>query len=370
MSRSEEIDRLEREVVRIVMASDIVQRSASRRDVRVIGRHIHRGSLGIELEVSNGSNDSSRRLFAKTMRAHSWDRYADERAGHAHPRLRRVPEPGSRLACEGSTLRRIAEMVADAHDPGFFAVTVAESMPDEGVLLLDHVDRPTLSACIAGEADIDRQSVVTACRNAGRWLRRFHAIEPPEHTKTGTDTNAALCAMVDEFARYLRSTPGAGWSKAMDALLERVKPALQPTTFGVGHGDFAAHNVFVGNDGSIGVFDTHAPLVLPVEFDLAYFVMMLQFADLKSTLPSHNSQLDRTLEDALYDGYGLTDTGARASLAPYEVLVLLDRWCSYAAIRGSSSSVREAAKRVRRRVFIRRIRTAVENSAAQIDARS
>ncbi|MFQ5556955.1 MAG: phosphotransferase family protein [Acidimicrobiales bacterium] len=370
MSRSGEIDRLEGQVVRAVAASEVARRIADRPDVLVMAHHVHRGSLGIDLEVRNGSTETARRLFAKTMRAHSWDRYAEEQAGRAHPRLRRAPDPGRRLAREGATLKHIAEMVADAHDPGFFAVTVAESMPDEGVLLLDHVDCVTLSEAIGGGTGLDRAVVVSACRNAGRWLRRFHSIEPPPHCEPGPSTNAELVAMLDRFAEHLRRTAGSGWSAAMDALVHRVGPALEPSVSAVGHGDFAAHNVFVGHDGAVGVFDTHAPLVLPVELDLAYFVMMLRFADLKGVLPSHRSRLDPELEAAFLAGYGATDPDLGLTLAPFEVLVLLDRWCSITATRGTMSPVRTMAKYLRRRVHIRRIRAAFEQVVARIESES
>jgi len=364
MTGPSEIEALEQQVVDAVSGSESLGGGRVPTRIVVLRRHVHRGSLGLALEITSEAG-RPRRLFAKTMRSQSSDRHDLDQEGRSHPRLRPVPDPHTRLQYEASALDRVSLMVGQADDPGWFSVDVAAVLRDGRLLVLEHVDRPTLHQAVTGDGRIGRQGVFEGCRNAGRWLRAFHRLDDLGHTATRLTSAVDLRALVDRFVDHLRST--SGWSSRVDDAVTRVRAGLQPSALGLGHGEFGPHNMFIGEAGQIAVFDTRASHRQPIALDLAYFVTMLRFSDLKRSRPALRAPSNRALEEALLAGYGLERRSGRSLIGPYEVLVLLDLWCSTLAATPPRRAVRRAAQAVRRRVRIARFRTAICDASVELD---
>jgi hypothetical protein len=354
-----EIETLEAQVVDAV--SRLGSQSGSSRVV-VVKRHVHRGSLGLDLEVQ-GETGPPRRLFAKTLRAQSSDRYDLDQQGLSHARLRPVPDPRTRMQREGAALARISEMVDQAGEPGWFRVGVAARLLDGRVLVLEHVDRPTLLQALTGR--IDRRLAIEGCRNAGRWLRAFHGLDDLVHTTPRLTDAADREALLDRFVDRLR--PTQGWSSRIDAAVARARAGLRSPALGIAHGNFGPHNMFVGEGGEIGVFDTQAAHREPIELDLAYFLTMLRFPDWRGSWPALRQRSDPGLEEAFLTGYGVDPDSGRQAIAPYEVLVLLDLWCSTLAATPARRGVRRVAQSARRRLRVSRIATAIRQVSRELE---
>ena len=247
-------------------------------------------------------------------------------------RLYPVTEPSAKPALELRALRAAHADLSRGPEAGIAALRPLGELPEPGAIVLEAIDRPTLHELLGRPED--HATALAACRNAGRWLRRFHALDGvtgDELRRTPEDVAEAFAAL----AAGLRGTPVAGRvARRVAAAAARVLPTLLPDELplGLGHGDFAARNVFVGPGGEVTVFDTLGRWRVPVYEDLAYFTIALRTGR-PGLVPAGPRQAARTaaLGRALHDGYFGDEPVPGRELAAFELLCLLDKWCSLAA---------------------------------------
>ncbi len=329
------------------LGRELTARASSPAHCELLGRRLHRSSVTLEVRVVTGSE--VREIFVKRLRGHAGERHRETLEGRGRPRLKSVPDPTSKLAHEAAALGAIQAMVADAGPGLWFAVPVVAVLP--GVLALERFDLPTLAESVRRGNHGER--IRSATRELGAWLHAFHRLPDLPHTRPRLLTRDEL---VDVMAALLDHVDAGPISRRVSELAASL-PASLPA--GLSHGDFAAHNVFVGNRGEIAVFDTMAAWRSPPHFDLACFNVMLDFGDLRRLLPGLRSgRVSRDLERELLAGYGPA-APPRSERAVFEIAVLLDKWASLVT-RKPDSRLRGMARRVRREVLTRRLRRAVQ----------
>lgn len=312
-----------------------------------IVREYHREASYLCL-VDVGRGDSRLHLAVKKQLMPAWD------TGDVSPPLPHraavTPRFRDRTRCEGETLRRIEALVCEARDPCLGAIHVYDLLPDEGFLVMERstgVDLATLTLRYSRRwASARTAPLLTACRSAGVWLRRYHDLMPLEGmspvVSEGVEFREIADRRISTLERWLPDGPfWAGLRASIQNGLRRFPDAI--ALRGASHGDYWGGNILCEPDGRVSVIDTFGAGRGPVYLDLAYFLVHLRAAPLQIY-----SQGLWCSEDALREsrssflaGYGLDEGADRGALALFEILVLLYKWsASYAALDGKRSVAR------------------------------
>ncbi len=298
------------------------------------------GSTNLIVRVSG--DVPTRELFVKRLRAKSQLRHEAAYSNRDRPRVKPVPDPASRLAHEAAALMAIEAMVAQAGRSDWFAVPVLSVPECPNMLVLDRVDAPTVSDHIdRGEA---QEVVDRAARSMGEWLQTLHSsVAVLPHARPHLRNPGELAELAEEMIDFIGSRR---LHRRRTSILDAI--AVLPSDFELvpSHGDFAPQNVFVTDDGRIAVFDTTASLLLPRHFDPAYFAVVLEFAGFKRLLPRSVVAAVR-LAEQVRDGYGPT-LPPRSEILTFELVLLLDRWCSVSRRPARSARPVDAVRWARR----------------------
>ena len=313
---------------------------------RVLERHRLPGSTALIVELTGSG--APRELFVKRLHPEAAGRHRAVDDGRDRPRVKPVPDPATRLSEEAAALAAIEHMVAAAGRADWFAVPVVAVPECPDTLVLDRIVAPTLTERIAGgPADaIDR-----VVHSTGQWLQTLHTSLPHlPHARPHVGSAVDLAELARTMIAYIDSRR---LNRYRGSILEAID-AL-PATFPVvpSHGDLAPQNVFVTDDERIAVFDTTGALLMPRHYDLAYFSVVLEFADSKRLLGRGSGSASR-LAERLRAGYG-PDLPPHGEIVTFELVLLLDRWCSISRRPGGSSVVNRALRWGRRQVLADRL---------------
>jgi aminoglycoside phosphotransferase (APT) family kinase protein len=268
------------------------------------------------------------------------------------PRLQMVLPPETEIEFEAEAMAKIQRYFQALHAPRLSYIPVIELISEQSALAMEHVTSPTLYERFAQESDPQR--LITACRDAGRWLRAFHEIEINPATERRFEPKPCEHTLRD-FLDYLNEhLEPAGRFDGLLARIARSWPqavlAREPRV--TVHGDFAAHNIFVNDRDEIFGFDTLAPYRGPRSLDLAYF---------QWTAGCHRRLARRGLvaqcNAALERGYFGDEPVPRASLDACTLLVGLDKWCSAVAGCQRASAWKRRVKSARLRCRNRRFQS-------------
>lgn len=225
-------------------------------------------------------------------------------------------------------------------DARLTVVRTLDHLPDLNALVVEFVEDPTLRDRVLRSIRLGSKSqpleLETAFWNTGAWLREFHRISGlPAEPLRSTGNSVAAC--FDEVASFLADRTGrAGglFARIQAVTAERV-PEMFPggVPLGLGHGDFAPRNVFVGCGGRVCVFDVLARFRVPIYEDLAHFRIALRTAAVQMVTFGRALKPDRLLryESELVAGYFEDVAVPGPALALFELLVLLEKWGSVVA---------------------------------------
>ena len=158
-----------------------------------------------------------------------------------------------------------------------------DHLPDSRAFVIEQVAEPTLRDRLALSTRFTprgRRILDLAFRNAGAWLREFHALPSPDPglplRASVAEVAGALRELTDFFGRV---TGDRAYFAAVGRAAERaieVGAIADPLPLGLVHGDFAPRNVFVDDDGRVAGFDMAARRRIPAYEDVAYFCMSLR----------------------------------------------------------------------------------------------
>jgi len=300
--------------------------------IRLASRRDHSRSVTYHFEVSGGGRVHP--VVAKIARLPP---QALPPAAGERPRMVQPYEPGEANRYQYAALAAVWAELGPRPDSRFGAVRPLDLLPELQAIVMEDVRLPTLRSLLSRERlTLGPARLDAAFVNAGALLRRLHGFRGGDPLPTLRGTRAEVLAAIGAFAEYLASHRlGARTLEAVTTAVESRAPLHMPSELliGLGHGDFAARNVFVGPGARVTVVDLSARRRVPVYEDLAYFVTGLRTAKAQlltagRALPA--ARLER-YERALLGGYFGAEPVPRGALMIYEILALLDRWTAHVA---------------------------------------
>lgn len=237
-----------------------------------------------------------------------------------------------RATSEYRALTAIERHFATVDDPRFGAVRTLGLIPELNAFITERFEATSLKATFRRASRLNpRRSpreLPTILSSAGAWLREYQRRPAPGGILRGTRDD--FVAATAELCRTLIRATGEerfliSVRREMEAAADTVLPQALPT--GAAHGDYGQANVLVTRDRRILVLDTLADWQVPLLEDLAYFLVGIDCSRIH-VLTGGLAYPARTLETArraFLDGY-LAGGAEPAALAPYETLLVLDRW--------------------------------------------
>lgn len=296
-------------------------------DVSVLGSHVRPQWLLIELLVHPG-----RRLFAKLALPEGSVGDDVER-----PRLVPVVMDGRRLRSEGDALSRLDAAVA-VDDPDLAAVSVVHRQESPAALVVDWVDGRALSLALGpGPRPGTDGPPQELLRKAGRWLRLFHSLTDDE--PVAYHYPADVLKWLGEVAEFLGPRPRR-WASLVEELSRAVeRHAHLAPHVALHHGDMAARNLMVRNDGKIVGIDAGVEWRAPRSHDLAVFL-----TDLRIRSPI---KLRHRVPDFI-QGYGYPP-GESPTSAIFLAISLVDRYLAWSVRveEGQGAATRRSIEGVR-----------------------
>ena len=266
----------------------------------------------------------------------------------------RVP-PMQQAALEYAGLRHV-EAGLDPTDRRFGAVRALDLLGDCPVLVLEHVNAPTLRQVLLSRSRLGvgdrrlRRTDSAAHRNAGAWLAHFHRTAGPLATDERVGGRDELLEHVAAFGDYLVDAGTTGVKdivRRSAATVAALLPARLPLM--VSHGDFAPRNVFVDPDGRVSVFDPMPRWRAPLLEDVCRYLVGVRLLGLQ--VHSHGTAfssgaLDQVEDDFLAGYFG----GAvpTEQVTAFRLVVLLDKWSALMSA-GPRSGPRAIAAGARQR---------------------
>ena len=273
-------------------------------------------------------------------------------SGEERPRIAPLM-PGFRaLLLEHEALSRIHDHFHRLHDVRFGAVRVLEWLPQQSAIVMEMLNEPSLRTLWLGQQRGLRphgaRALHAAFRNAGSWLRVYHALPAPAVQWTVHARRAEFTRFVEELTVFLAQRTGN--SRFFDSVATRVAAAASsymPETLPVGllHGDFAMRNVLVGRGQRVTVIDTRSLCRTATFRDIGYFLGDLRCGILGALARGAVLQVSRHREyrNAFLAGYFGDEAVPSAVVTLYEIQHLLERWS--AAVARANASRRPAPLR-------------------------
>lgn len=301
-------------------------------DVRLHAEQARPASIHLLYEVSAGDARHMLRVKVPLLQAGSAGAATDV---SDRPRLAPLTAPDEKYELEYTALAEIQRHFEILADPRFSAVRVLDYLPQQRAVILEECPYPTLRALFATRTRLrprlGSRALDAAFRNAGAWLRSYHGLTKQEPAPKRDYQRRDFIEMVGQFATYIAGvfgdeelfecTAAAAAELAQDSL-----PAELP--LGLGHGDYAMRNIFVGPEDQIVVIDTLARWRTPIYEDIAYFLVALKangMQTLTQGLAYPESWLDH-YEAEFLAGYFDRQPVPYEAIRLYEIQALLDLW--------------------------------------------
>ena len=296
---------------------------------------------------------AARAVVAKARRNQAGDRRAA-----ARPRLRTVAATVTELTeLEYEGLTTIHAAIGAGH-PSFGTVRPLDHLADEHVVVMDYVSAPTLRDGFLAESRLStrrrnarrRVPPSAAWGRAGAWLDLFHGQVVDAAKPARQSRRPEVAERFHAYGEFLAGRLGAASIRGIAATGARFAAELLPEQLPlcVGHGDYAARNMFVDEAGRISVFDPMPRWRVPRLEDVCRFVVGLRLSELQ--VRSHGAayarrELDHR-EDLFLSGYFGASQIPYAQVRCYQLLVLLDKWSAFVDSAGGGGWWRAGANTV------------------------
>jgi len=259
---------------------------------------------------------------------------------------------------------RAIEAFAGRYPASFGAVRPLAQLPGRATLLMEYVEARTLRQALLAESRLvswlprlgGTGAHPSTWHHVGAWLRTFHDELPADGTSARQQTRDCVVERFEAYGAYLAEQLGdraLGQIASAGAVLAAdVLPARLPMA--VGHGDFAARNMFVDGQGRVTVFDPMARWRVPRLDDLCRFMVSLRLLGLQVQTRGAAyaaTELARR-EEAFLAGYFVDGVVPRDQLRCYQLLLVLDKWSALvhaaAGTRGRQRNayIRDEARRL------------------------
>lgn len=294
----------------------------------------------------------SARIIVAKVRKSEPDRGHQTATRTTRPRLRAERSSVAELtAREYDGLRSIHEWVGVRHHH-FGSVRPLDHVPEQSLILMDHVDQYTLRQrfiaesrlSVVGRLSWQRRPAPMAWRNAGAWLRAYHDATPRDDVPVRQSRRADVVDRLVAYGEFLAARVGAralgdtavrAADRAASVLPDRLPMA-------VGHGDYVVRNMFADADGRITVFDPMPRWQTPRYEDLCRFLVGMRLLGLQQHsrgLAYSRRVLDLREAQFLAGYYGEQEI-PRDQIRCFQVLIMLDKWSALVDLSDKSASWR------------------------------
>jgi hypothetical protein len=254
--------------------------------------------------------------------------------------------------------------------PGLNAVRPIAHLPEARTLVVSRVNDSTLRQRLTAGSRLGvvrpRPDLLPAVFGLGRWLGAFHQLAPAaEPARSSRHERIEVAEAYERFLGDRHPTAAALARRLID-----LEPDLDPTVvLGLGHGDFAPRNAFVGANGDVKVIDILARWRVPIYEDIAFFLTELRMSGPELVLqgrafpPGHQARLEaRFLEG--YESEAGTTLDPRI-LAWYSGLIVVDKWTATV-----TRTVARGRHRIRFELATRGLGVETERTWAKLQARA
>jgi hypothetical protein len=319
---------------------------------------VHRSSTLYQFRLDAGGN--VRRVVVKTPPLAA-----------APAQISATTDPATKFRSEYEALAAIYEYFNTMRDARFAAIRPLDFIAAHSGVVMEEAQEPSLRALFAKASRLQpwaRSHNLDQCfRNAGCWLRAFHALPRREHA-TPRDVNAqdyffavekftgflAEALREPEFFRELgRTTIAAG---------RGILPERLPV--GLTHGDYALRNLLIGPNDRVRALDTQAKWLMPIYEDLAYFLVGLVTTwpqVLSQGLAFGNESL-RRFEREFLTGYFEREPIPWEIIRLFKIKILLLKWSAnlHRVQQADDRGVQSRVAKVRRKLLHRFYRKCME----------
>lgn len=280
-----------------------------------------------------------------------------------------VADPLVKAEFEHRTITTVCRGFSASADARWGCADPVGYLPELGVVVVRELTSPTLDQLLRGHAGSSVVRPEEALANLGSWLTVFQGFETP-HMEPRDTVPDRLVGGVNGLIDAVRAAGRGAWlPRGIDSVVERFEHGLSSgdLPIGLGHGDLAPRNVFVGPTGRVTVIDSLGRFAVPVHEDVAYLLVELtvganRFA--RRGLPKSPRSVAH-LRSAFLVGRGLDDD---AVLGFFEFRALLDKWRSIAqrgAIAGSPSRLTASVSSARELLIATRLRRVTKRLGAE-----
>jgi len=253
--------------------------------VRLVSHATRPNSQNDLYEFSLSCQSAERHVIVKVP--FPWKAATRPGAGHVDrlpdlPRLSAPVEPELKTVYELAAMSALMASTARHPDDRFGSVRILDVLVAPHALIMEkrpeeNLRRLLVSARIGSGATGD--PVPSAMRNAGTWLRRFHALPDLPHTQSRDGRPSEFVDSLVRHTEYLceRVRPVRFLEGICSELVTLARAHLPDRLpMGLSHGDFSPSNVLVGAQGRVTVFDTLAQWRAPIYEDISQFIGALK----------------------------------------------------------------------------------------------
>lgn len=247
---------------------------------------------------------------------------------------RRIVDPEEAYWMEYAAMKVIYDHFSTLNDPRFGAIRVLDALPEIGAIIMIESHDPDLRPLFARRNRIGylfrRDKLYDVFRNAGGWLRAFHAMPLDTYVKRRDATRDDYERNIDELTAYLLRHVGE-----LPAL-RRVQRGLDTSALqdnlplARGHGDYSLRNILVGEHKRVTGIDTLARWEIPIYEDIGYFLVRLHTNRVQvfSRGLAYSPQWIARCEEEFLGGYFPTECVPTQAIALFQILALLDQWAA------------------------------------------
>ena len=251
-----------------------------------------------------------------------------------HKSLAEQTDPATKFRQEYEALAHIYDYFQRLGDADFAAIRPLDFVPEWHAIVMEDARYPRLRDLFSKTSRLQIWSnaadLQVCFRNAGKWLRLFHALSRPQASPRDT-TRADFVALIEKYTAHLRLATGEEAFFRRLVLQTTAKARdLFPEVFPLGltHGDYALRNLLIGPQNCVLALDTQAKWFMPIYEDLAYFLVGLVTTwpqVLSQGLAFDRQDLER-FEQEFLQGYFAGDSVPAETVRLFKIKIMLLKW--------------------------------------------
>jgi hypothetical protein len=305
--------------------------------IQPIGNKAHRNSKIYRYSISAGNEHKVviAKVTASGNGQNSIETYDENR-----PRIAPLPDPDLKLLWQYEALAAIHQNIGSLQDSRFGTVRVLDFIADQQTIIMEEVEALTLRQLILKASRLKLLPTSfdfdSTFQNAGAWLVAYHGSTRPNDTVILQSNREDFIRTVHKFVDFLSERIGRkDYFKGVAALTEGHARDTLPVRLPLGlrHGDYALRNILIGPNHRVTGIDTLSRWQSAIYEDIAYFFISLltvKMQVLTGGLAFSSEKLEGYTNKFL-KGYFGPGPVPRKEIRLFEILVLLEKWCSKTA---------------------------------------